>query len=79
MGAVRADGDGVHVIMKLDSVSKERHLNGLSAMDKGNVARLGCPAFETEFWEIVGASATVDVTLTSMGKKLVQAVCRRPR
>lgn len=78
-GEVTVDGDGIFLAVDLNSVTRAKSLKSFSAMDKGNIARLACPAPETEFWELAGKSATLSITLNSMGEKLVQAVCRRPR
>jgi hypothetical protein len=65
------------VLVDMYSATAANKLNSLSAMDKGEVARLVCPIRGTEFWEIVGTRATVTVKLTSMGKTQATAICRR--
>jgi hypothetical protein len=75
---VQPAGKGeLEIIVDLYSATNANKLNTLSAMDKGEVARLACPMHGTEFQGIVGPDATVVVKLTNMGKTLVSAVCRR--
>ena len=78
IGEVTATGKGkMEIIVDLYSATAASKLKSLSAMDKGEVARLVCPIRGTEFWEIVGTKATVVVKLTSMGSTEVTAICRR--
>ncbi|MBT3702503.1 MAG: hypothetical protein HOE62_16110 [Alphaproteobacteria bacterium] len=65
------------ILVDMYSATAANKLNSLSAMDKGEVARLVCPIRGTEFWEIVGNKATVTVKLASMGKTQATAICRR--
>jgi hypothetical protein len=75
---ISAVGKGkMEIIVDLYSATAASKLRSLSAMDKGEVARLVCPIRGTEFWEIVGTKATVVVKLTSMGNTEVTAICRR--
>ena len=75
---ISAVGKGkMEIIVDLYSATAASKLKSLSAMDKGEVARLVCPIRGTEFWEIVGTKATVVVKLTSMGSTEVTAICRR--
>ena len=75
---VLATGDReFEILVDLNSVEAAQKLSSLSAMDKGEVARLGCPIRGTEFWEIVGNKATVKVKLNSKGVNKASAICRR--
>jgi hypothetical protein len=75
---VRATGKRkMEIIIDMFSATAANKLNSLSAMDKGEVARLACPLRGTQFWDIVGTEATVVVKLTSMGENQVTAICRR--
>jgi len=75
---ITATGKGkMEIVVDMFSATAANKLDTLSAMDKGEVARLVCPLRGTEFQQIVGSKATVVVKLTSMGKTLVSAICRR--
>ena len=79
MGKIAANTrDEIVINVDLYSAAKANSLNGLSAMDKGEVARLACPRRNSEFWSVSGAESTVIVQLQSMGETLVTANCRRP-
>ena len=67
----------IEIVVDLNSATNANKLNSLSAMDKGEVARLACPMHGTEFQGIVGPKATVTVNLQSMGSTQVKAICRR--
>jgi len=79
MGSIAANSRN-EVIINVDlySAAKANSLDGLSAMDKGEVARLACPRRDSEFWPVAGTDTTVVVQLQSMGETLVRANCRRP-
>jgi hypothetical protein len=79
LGLINATSQGgISVDVDLANATKTISLQGLSAMDKGEVARLACPWPNSEFWTLAGHKMTVEIRLKSGDTTLASAVCRRP-
>ncbi len=79
LGDITAVGkQEITIKVDIDNITQAISFKALSAVDKGEVARLACPWPEAEFWGVAGAEMKAQILLQSMGSTIITATCRRP-
>lgn len=75
---ISATSRGIEISFAVNNIIQIASFERLSAMNKGEVARLACPLSESKFWTMAGTKMTLNVRLKNNESTLVSAICRRP-